>query len=115
MSNSNYLVYSSFHSELNAAIDKYAKGSLLDIGCGNKPYESWMKEKVTEYIGCDIVQSSANKVDVLCSANKIPLENERFDTIFSSQTKVGRFFILVAVFVGTILVELINASSKNRK
>jgi hypothetical protein len=31
-------------------------------------------------------------------------------SIFSSQTKVGRFFILVAVFVGTILVELINAS-----
>jgi SAM-dependent methyltransferase len=86
VSNSNYLVYSSFHDELSSAIEKYASGSLLDIGCGNKPYESWMNGKVTEYVGCDIVQSSANKVDVLCSANKIPLENERFDTIFSSQT-----------------------------
>lgn len=86
VSNRDYLVYSSFHSELVAAIEKYAHGSLLDIGCGNKPYELWMKNKVTEYIGCDIVQSSAGKVDVLCAANQIPIENERFHTIFSSQT-----------------------------
>ncbi|MBL0012847.1 MAG: class I SAM-dependent methyltransferase [Flavobacterium sp.] len=86
VSNSNYLVYSSFHHELRNAIEKYASGSLLDIGCGNKPYESWMTGKVTKYVGCDIVQSSANRVDVLCPANKIPLENETFDTIFSSQT-----------------------------
>lgn len=31
-------------------------------------------------------------------------------SIFSSQTKVGRFFIFVSVFLGTILIELINAS-----
>jgi SAM-dependent methyltransferase len=86
VSNSNYLVYSSFHDELSTAIEKYASGSLLDIGCGNKPYESWMNGKVTEYVGCDIVQSSSNRVDYLCPANNIPLENERFDTIFSSQT-----------------------------
>lgn len=30
--------------------------------------------------------------------------------IFSSQTKVGRLFIFAAVFIGTIMVELINAS-----
>lgn len=31
-------------------------------------------------------------------------------SIFSSQTKVGRLFIFLAVFLGTIIIELINAS-----
>ena len=84
ISNTNYLVYSSFHKELNTAIQKFANGRLLDIGCGNKPYESWMKGKISEEVGCDIVQTSANKVDYLCPANKIHIENETFDTIFSS-------------------------------
>ena len=66
--NSNYLVYFSFHRELKKAIECYANGKLLDIGCGNKPYESWSKDYVTEYIGCDIIQSSANKVDVISTA-----------------------------------------------
>jgi len=83
--NTNYLVYLYFHRDLNTAIQKYAKGKLLDIGCGNKPYEVWCREFVTEYIGCDIVQSSANKVDVLSQANQIPLEMESFDTILSTQ------------------------------
>lgn len=85
VSNPDYLVYLSFHRELKAAVQKYAKGKVLDIGCGNKPYESWFKGKVEKYIGCDIVQSSSNKVDVLCLANKIPLENNYFDTVLSTQ------------------------------
>lgn len=83
--NSNYLVYLSFHRELKKAIECYANGKLLDIGCGNKPYESWSKDYVTEYIGCDIIQSSANKVDVISTANNIPLANSTFDTVLSTQ------------------------------
>lgn len=85
VSHTDYLVYLSFHKDLFTAIQKYAKGKLLDIGCGNKPYENWTKEKVVEYVGCDVVQSSLNKVDVLCEANKIPLESSFFDTILSTQ------------------------------
>jgi len=85
ISNHDYLVYLSFHQELKNAVEKYAKGKLLDIGCGNKPYEIWLKGKASVYVGCDIVQSSANKVDVLCEANKIPLESNSFDTVLSTQ------------------------------
>ncbi len=84
-SNINYLTYLSFHQELNAVIQKYAKGKLVDIGCGNKPYEIWFEGKISEYIGCDIVQSSSNKVDVLCEANAIPLESNSYDTLISTQ------------------------------
>jgi SAM-dependent methyltransferase len=85
ISNRDYLVYLSFHKELKTAIQNYAKGKLLDIGCGNKPYEIWLKGKISSYTGCDIVQSSSNKVDVLCEANNIPLESNSFDTIISTQ------------------------------
>lgn len=85
ISNRDYLVYLSFHKELKTAIQKYATGKLLDIGCGNKPYEIWVKGKILEYMGCDIVQSSSNKVDVLCEANNIPLESNSFETIISTQ------------------------------
>lgn len=84
-SNINYLVYLSFHRELKKAIERFATGRLLDIGCGNKPYEIWSNEVVSEYLGCDIIQSSANKVDVLSPANNIPLENGSFDTVLSTQ------------------------------
>ena len=81
-----YLHYKSFHRELFKAISNYSRGKLLDIGCGNKPYEKIFEGLIDEYIGCDIIQSNLKKVDILCAANKIPLESNRFDTIFSTQT-----------------------------
>lgn len=70
---------------LQKAIATYAKGKVLDIGCGNKPYKP-LFNNISEYIGCDIVQSDQQAVDVICEANKIPLESETFDTVFSTQT-----------------------------
>jgi SAM-dependent methyltransferase len=81
-----YLVYTPLIKSLQYSINKYAKGNLLDIGCGNKPYQKMFEGKIDKYIGCDIIQSSGEKVDVLCPANKIPLPNESFNTVFSTQT-----------------------------
>ena len=81
-----YLHYKSFHKELFKAIENFSKGAILDIGCGNKPYEYLFSEHSTEYVGCDIVQSDLNKVDILSPANNIPLGNDTFDTVFSTQT-----------------------------
>jgi hypothetical protein len=40
ITNSNYLVYYFYHKRLKKAIEQYGNGIVLDIGCGNKPYES---------------------------------------------------------------------------
>jgi SAM-dependent methyltransferase len=80
-----YLVYKPLIRELEAAVKKYAKGKVLDIGCGNKPYEAMFKGLITEYVGCDVVQSSGGKVDVICEATKITLPDASFDTVFSTQ------------------------------
>lgn len=80
----NYLVYIYLFRDLKYAINKYAKGKVLDIGCGNKPYKSLFNTE--SYIGCDVVQSSNQLVDVICEATNIPLESNTFETIFSTQT-----------------------------
>lgn len=83
--NPHYLHLKYLVEDLKSSIEKYAKGRLIDIGCGNKPYKDLMKN-VTDYVGCDIVQSNLECVDVLCEANNIPLPSESFDTAFSTQT-----------------------------
>lgn len=81
-----YLHYVSLHRDIKHAIEKFAKGKILDIGCGNKPYEKEFKTRCSEYIGCDIEQSSIEKVDIICDATNIPLESDEFDTVFCTQT-----------------------------
>lgn len=84
MNDPNYLIYKNLFKDLGNAIDKYASGSVLDIGCGNKPYESLFKN-ITAYTGCDIVQSSEKKVDIICAATEIQVTDGVYDTVFSSQ------------------------------
>jgi SAM-dependent methyltransferase len=73
-------------NDIRDAIARYAKGKVLDIGCGNKPYEVLFAETANRYIGCDIIQSSDNVVDFLCPANDLCFDKETFDTVFSTQT-----------------------------
>lgn len=80
-----YIVLYFLFQDLKKVIRESAKGQVLDIGCGNKPYESWFEGRVTEYKGCDVVQSNLCKVDVVCEATALDFPNDRFDTVFSTQ------------------------------
>ena len=71
--------------DIKEALDKYAKKSLLDLGCGNKPYKEWYGPLTESSTGCDAVQSSENVVDTICLAKELPYQNEYFDTVFSTQ------------------------------
>lgn len=84
INDSNFLVLKPLINCLIESTQKYANGKVLDIACGNKPYEKLFKH-CEQYLGCDIVQSSNNKVDILCEANKIPLDSNSFNTILSTQ------------------------------
>lgn len=81
-----YLHYKYYHRDLFNAFEKYATGNLLDIGCGNKPYQDKLSKLINNYTGVDIIQSNENKVDILCLANNIPLDSNSFDTVISTQT-----------------------------
>lgn len=80
-----YIVYKFLIPDLEYAINNYSRGRVLDVGCGNKPYQSKFPETVTEYVGCDIEQSNLKLVDKICPATNLDFEKESFDTVFSTQ------------------------------
>jgi SAM-dependent methyltransferase len=80
-----YLHYKFLFADIQQAVATYASGKVLDIGCGNKPYRDMFQGRSDSYTGCDIVQSSANEVDVICPCTDIPLEDNSMDTVFSTQ------------------------------
>lgn len=82
---SDYIVMFFLIRDLKMVISKYALGKVLDVGCGNKPYKSLFNKSDENYIGCDVIQSSDNKVDILCKATSIDATDESFDTVFSTQ------------------------------
>ena len=84
LGNAYYLHFRSLFGALERAANS-ANGRLLDIGCGNKPYEMMFSGRVTEYVGCDVVQSSDNRADIICPATSIPLPDASFDTVFCTQ------------------------------
>ena len=79
-----FLHFRSLFSDLEKA-SVHAHGRLLDIGCGNKPYEKMFAGRVSEHVGCDVVQSSDNRVDFICPAAKLPFEDSSFDTVLITQ------------------------------
>jgi SAM-dependent methyltransferase len=85
LSNHYYLELKPIIICLISSTQKYASGKVLDIACGNKPYEKLFSH-CKSYLGCDIVQSSNNKVDIICDATNIPLESNTFNTVISTQS-----------------------------
>lgn len=82
--NQHYIVNYFLFNDLKNFVKKFAFGNVLDIGCGNKPYKE-LFINTTNYIGCDVMQSSENIVDVICPATNLTFNNQQFDTVFSTQ------------------------------
>lgn len=74
-----------------AKTKKFARGKLLDVGCGDKPYESFFSGIVTSYIGLDLPRiTSPNKLpkraDIYHDLNEdLPFHDCTFDTILCTE------------------------------
>lgn len=79
-----YLHYRSLFGDLQKAA-RYAHGRMLDIGCGNKPFETVFSGNVSAHFGCDIVQSSGSRADVICPATELPFKDESYGTVLITQ------------------------------
>lgn len=79
-----FLVLRSLFADLERA-SVHARGRLLDIGCGNKPYKQLFAKRVSVHIGCDAVQSSDRRVDVRCLATALPFKDASYDTVLLTQ------------------------------
>jgi SAM-dependent methyltransferase len=76
-----------------------ARGRLLDVGCGDKPFESIFRPFVTEYVGVEhretfeLTKASGPELggskrpgpDVLYSGDRMPFPDRSFDTVLSVQ------------------------------
>lgn len=73
-----YFIYRSFKRLLPTL-----GGRVLDVGCGEKPYERWFG-RVSEYVGLDVEATPA--VDVVVAPDGVwPLRDGAFDVVLASQ------------------------------
>jgi SAM-dependent methyltransferase len=84
-SDGNYLLLSALVDSLVAARDRYVPqgSSMLDVGCGDKPYYPLFATATSEYIGADVVDGP--KVDVVCPLEHLAFPDTHFDTVLCSQ------------------------------
>jgi SAM-dependent methyltransferase len=63
------------------------RGTVIDIGCGRKPYKDIITKKSERYIGLEYSKSihGLNEVDVIGTALQIPFKNEISDIVISFQ------------------------------
>jgi SAM-dependent methyltransferase len=81
-----YLVMRPLIDWIREVATGYVNGTLVDYGCGNKPYLIIVGSKVGKYIGVDLAQNETNTVDVvLGDGSPLPFEKESVDTVLSTQ------------------------------
>jgi len=83
MGTHNWLVYKIHDQVLAQKLRRYASGTLVDIGCGEKPYAIMTKGLVKEHIGVDHVytQHDHTSVDICASAYDTTLSDALADTV----------------------------------
>jgi SAM-dependent methyltransferase len=76
---------------IKSSASNYAKGKLIDLGCGTKPYESILKPYIESYFGVDFQPAAEKnygentKADLYVDCSNTELESEAFDTLLSTQ------------------------------
>ena len=85
--NYNFLIRKSIQAIIKKNADQL-KGSLLDFGCGTKPYKSLFVD-AEEYIGVDFKiegrEDNHDEVDQFYDGKVIPYENSRFDSLLCTE------------------------------
>jgi SAM-dependent methyltransferase len=62
----------------------FIKGTLLDVGCGHRPYEKTYFKTAAKYVGIDYL-SDRSKPDVIASGLHLPFLDESFDSVVSTE------------------------------
>lgn len=72
---------------LEAALAAHARGRLIDIGCGTKPYARFLRGRVSAHIGVDRADSihGTAEIDVIGDALRTGLPAGSADTVLLSQ------------------------------
>lgn len=83
----NYLHLRTLAAQLRAQLGSRVQAgtdlSVLDVGCGLRPYEPIFRPFFREYVGVDTDANSG--ADVVCPAEALPFPDERFDCLLCTQ------------------------------
>lgn len=79
-----FIILRHHYNSLNEA-KRYAKGKLIDIGCGNMYARDALKAQISDYTGVDYPMTkqmypTSRKPEILAEASSIPVSKESFDT-----------------------------------
>src|SRR5437867_2508230 len=79
----NRVLYRKLEEAMEYVGERYARGCLLDIGCGQKPWESLFARYVDEHVGVDHPDTihGTSRVDVVADAYSVPLAAGTADTV----------------------------------
>ena len=79
----NRAAYRQLAAALEYAAGRYARGRLVDIGCGRKPWQGVFAPHVDEYIGVDHAETlhGLEGIDVIAGAYDVPLADGTADTV----------------------------------
>jgi len=82
----NWLVCTIVDEHLLQAFERYARGVLVDIGCGTKPYADALKPYVTRHIGVDHPGTlhTTHAIDVFADAYNTTLDSGIADVVLST-------------------------------
>jgi SAM-dependent methyltransferase len=75
------------HHQVIAALLRarsHARGVLLDVGCGDKPFARWFAGRVTRYLGTDLASSpylGGGRPEVFARAERLPFRDGSVDTV----------------------------------
>ena len=87
--NRNYLADSSLKKRIGETFP-YVKGKVLDVGCGEKPYEKLFCAEIDAYVGVDQPSSHhfytpQTRADVFGDACRLPFLSESFETVLCTE------------------------------
>lgn len=79
----NWLIFELIEPALEASLARHAKGRLLDIGSGVKPYADLVRPFVTEHVGLDheATLHDQSEIDLFGSAYRIPADDSSYATL----------------------------------
>jgi SAM-dependent methyltransferase len=76
------VLYNQLSNALAAAAASHATGTMLDVGCGSKPWAPLFAPHVAEHLGVDI---AGDRVDIVADAYRVPLEDASVDTVLLTE------------------------------
>jgi SAM-dependent methyltransferase len=78
------VLYNQLSNALAGAAATHARGRLVDVGCGTKPWAPLFAPHVDEHVGVDH-HAAAGTPDVIADAYAIPLDDASVDTVLLTE------------------------------